>query len=313
MGTGPVTTNTMSGMFSFESLSGLVAFSVTVNSGSFAAAGRKLGLSASAVGKAVDRLELKLGARLFNRSTRALALTNEGEVVFRYAAKILNDLQDAQNELAQIQASPRGRLKISVPSIIGRRIVLPALPEFHAQFPDVVIDLSLNDLKVDVIEERYDLVLRLGELEDSSLQARRIGAHSFTTCASPDYLARHGTPQTVLELQQHHCIHYRFPTTGRLETWAFLGAASTPPIKPSIVLDDGEALASAALAGLGIIQAPAYLVKDDIANGRLQALLGGHPQQRGSIWLLWPARNAQAPRLRAFIEFIAERVAAQLE
>ncbi|WP_211263719.1 LysR family transcriptional regulator [Stenotrophomonas terrae] len=299
-------------MFSFESLSGLVAFSVTVNSGSFAAAGRKLGLSASAVGKAVDRLELKLGARLFNRSTRALALTNEGEVVFRYAAKILNDLQDAQNELAQIQASPRGRLKISVPSIIGRRIVLPALPEFHAQFPDVVIDLSLNDLKVDVIEERYDLVLRLGELEDSSLQARRIGAHSFTTCASPDYLARHGTPQTVLELQQHHCIHYRFPTTGRQETWAFLGAASTPPIKPSIVLDDGEALASAALAGLGIIQAPAYLVKDDIANGRLQALLGGHPQQRGSIWLLWPARNAQAPRLRAFIEFIAERVAAQL-
>lgn len=257
MGTGPVTTNTVSGMFSFESLSGLIAFSVTVNSGSFAAAGRKLGLSASAVGKAVDRLELKLGARLFNRSTRALALTNEGEVVFRYAAKILNDLQDAQNELAQIQASPRGRLKISVPSIIGRRIVLPALPEFHAQFPDVVIDLSLNDLKVDVIEERYDLVLRLGELEDSSLQARRIGAHSFTTCASPDYLARHGTPKTVLELQQHHFIHYRFPTTGRMETWAFLGAASTPPIKPSIVLDDGEALASAALAGLGIIQAPA--------------------------------------------------------
>lgn len=312
MGTGPVTTNTMSGMFSFESLSCLVALSVTVNSGSFAAAGRKLSLSASAVRKAVDRLELKLGARLFNRSTRALGLTNEGEVVFRYAAKILNDLQDAQNELAQIQASPRGRLKISVPSIIGRRIVLPALPEFHAQFPDVVIDLSLNDLKVDVIEERDDLVLRLGELEDSSLQARRIGAHSFTTCASPDYLARHGTPQTVLELQQHHCIHYRFPTTGRQETWAFLGAASTPPIKPSIVLDDGEALASAALAGLGIIQAPAYLVKDDIANGRLQALLGGHPQQRGSIWLLWPARNAKAPRLRAFIDFIAERVATQL-
>lgn len=312
MGTGPVTTNTMSGMFSFESLSCLVALSVTVNSGSFAAAGRKLSLSASAVRKAVDRLELKLGARLFNRSTRALGLSNEGEVVFRYAAKILNDLQDAQNELAQIQASPRGRLKISVPSIIGRRIVLPALPEFHAQFPDVVIDLSLNDLKVDVIEERDDLVLRLGELEDSSLQARRIGAHSFTTCASPDYLARHGTPQTVLELQQHHCIHYRFPTTGRQETWAFLGAASTPPIKPSIVLDDGEALASAALAGLGIIQAPAYLVKDDIANGRLQALLGGHPQQRGSIWLLWPARNAKAPRLRAFIDFIAERVATQL-
>jgi len=299
-------------MFSFESLSCLVALSVTVNSGSFAAAGRKLSLSASAVRKAVDRLELKLGARLFNRSTRALGLSNEGEVVFRYAAKILNDLQDAQNELAQIQASPRGRLKISVPSIIGRRIVLPALPEFHAQFPDVVIDLSLNDLKVDVIEERDDLVLRLGELEDSSLQARRIGAHSFTTCASPDYLARHGTPQTVLELQQHHCIHYRFPTTGRQETWAFLGAASTPPIKPSIVLDDGEALASAALAGLGIIQAPAYLVKDDIANGRLQALLGGHPQQRGSIWLLWPARNAKAPRLRAFIDFIAERVATQL-
>jgi len=302
----------MSGILSIESISGLVAFSVTVESGSFAAAGRKLGLSASASGKAVERLELRLGVRLLNRTTRSLALTGEGEILYRYVAKILKDLQEAERELQLAQNTPRGRLKISVPTVMGRRIVLPALLDFQTSFPEVTIDINLDDVKVDVIEEGYDLVLRLGELEDSGLQARCIGPHRFTTCASPEYLARHGVPGSPSDLNVHCCIHYRIPTTGRPENWAFTGASPTIPIKPAIVLNDGEALASAALSGLGIVQAPDYLVKDDIAAGRLRPVLEDYKCERGNVWLIWPSRSAALPRVRTFIDFIAERISKQL-
>lgn len=298
----------MSVMFSIESLSGLAAFAETVQSGSFAAAGRKLGLSASAVGKAVERLELRLGLRLLNRTTRSLALTGEGEVLYRYAARILNEIQEAEQELQLVQNTPRGRLKVSVPTVMGRKIVLPALRDFQVSFPDVIIDISLDDVKVDVIEGGYDVVLRLGELEDSSLRARRIGPHTFTTCASPGYLAEHGMPQTPLDLAAHCCIHYRFPTTGRPEIWAFKGVRLPKPIQPGIILNDGEGLASAARGGLGIVQAPNYLVKDDIAAGRLEAILEDYTDERGSIWLVWPPMSTRVPRVRAFIDFIAERV-----
>lgn len=302
----------MSGTFSIESFSGMVAFAATVESGSFAAAGRKLGLSASAAGKAVERLELKLGVRLLHRSTRSLGPTGEGEVLYRYVSKILKDLQEAERELQLVQNAPRGRLKVSVPTVMGRRIVLPALSDFHARFPEVMVDINLDDLIVDVIEDGYDLVLRLGELEDSRLQARNIGPHAFTTCASPAYLAQRGTPRTPADLSEHCCIHYRFPTTGRTETWAFKGEPPGRTFKPSSILNDGEALASAAIGGLGIVQVPSYLVKEDVAAGRLRPVLEDYTENRGSVSLLWPPRSAEVARVRAFIDFFAERIAARL-
>ncbi|MGE7990194.1 LysR substrate-binding domain-containing protein [Pseudomonas sp. NPDC089554] len=302
----------MSAISLIESFSGLVAFAAAAETGSFAAAGRKLGLSASAVGKAVERLELKLGLRLLNRTTRSLALTGEGEVLFRHVGNILKELQEAERELHLVQSTPRGRLKVSVPTVMGRKIVLPALRDFRSSFPEVTIDISLDDVKVDVIEDGYDIVLRLGELEDSGLQARCIGPHTFTTCASPEYLAQHGVPRSPADLHDHCCVYYRFPTTGRPETWAFRGPAPARPLKPNIVLNDGEALASAALGGLGIVQAPSYLVKEDVAAGRLHAVLEDYTENRGSIWLMWPPRCAQTPRARAFIDFITERIPQQL-
>jgi DNA-binding transcriptional LysR family regulator len=298
----------MSAIVSIESLSELVAFSVAVETGSFAAAGRKLGLSASAVGKSVERLEARLGLRLLNRTTRSLAMTGEGEVLHRYVARILKDLQDAEQELHLVQNTPRGRLRISVPTVMGRKIVMPALRDFQISFPDVTTDISLDDVKVDVIEGGYDLVLRLGDLEDSTLQARRIGPHTFITCASPEYLTQRGTPETPADLGEHCCIHYRFPTTGRPEVWAFKGPPLAKPIKPAIILNDGESLASAALGGLGIIQAPSYLVQEDVAAGRLQPVFAEFTDDRGSVWLVWPPMSSQVPKVRAFIDFIAERV-----
>lgn len=303
----------MSGISSIESISGLIAFSMAVESRSFASAGRKLGLSASAVGKAVERLEFKLNVRLLNRTTRSLALTGEGEVLYKYVARVLKDLQEAERELDLIQKTPRGRLKISVPTVMGRKVVVPALRDFQASFPNVTIDISIDDLMVDVIEQGYDLVLRLGELEDSSLQARRIGPHTFTTCASPEYLAKHGVPRIPSDLGDHCCIYYRFPTTGRSEIWTFgPPTKQAKQAKPAIIMNDGESLASAALSGLGIVQAPSYLVKDDVLAGRLQPVLTDYQQDRGSVWLLWPPRCAEVPRVRAFVDFIAERISKQL-
>ena len=299
-------------MLSIESLSGLVAFSSAVETGSFAAAGRKLGLSASAVGKAVERLEGQLDIRLLNRTTRSLALTGEGEVLFRYVTQILTDLKNAEQELHRLQSVPRGRLKISVPTVIGRKVIMPALRDFQIKFPDVTIDIYLDDVKVDIIDGAYDVVLRLGELSDSTMHARRIGPHTFTTCASPEYLAQHGIPQTPADLHAHCCIHYRFPTTGRPEVWAFKDLDRSKPLKAGIILNDGEALASAALGGLGIIQAPSYLVEEDIAAGRLSTVLANYTLDRGNVSLVWPPMSARVPKVRAFIDFISSRVSEKL-
>lgn len=302
----------MSSIVSIESLSGLVAFSVAVETGSFAAAGRKLGLSASAVGKAVERLEARIGLRLLNRTTRSLAVTGEGDILYRYVARILKELKDAEQELHLVQKAPRGRLKVSVPTVLGRKIIMPALLDFRTLFPEVTTDISLDDVKVDIIEGGYDVVLRLGELDDSTLRARRIGPHTFITCASPEYLARRGIPQSPADLHDHCCVYYRFPTTGRQEVWAFKNSHHATPSKPSVVLNDGESLASAALGGLGIIQAPSYLVSEDIAAGRLQAVLADYTDERGSVSLVWPPMSARAPKVRAFIDFMAERVSQKL-
>jgi DNA-binding transcriptional LysR family regulator len=302
----------MSAILSIESLRGLVAFSVAVETGSFAAAGRKLGLSASAVAKAVERLEARLRLRLLNRTTRSLAVTGEGEVLYRYVVRVLKDLQDAEQELHLLQVVPRGRLKVSVPTVLGRKIVMPALRDFQMKFPEITADISLDDVKVDVIEGGYDVVMRLGELDDSTLRARKIGPHTFITCASPSYLARHGIPQSPADLHKHHCIFYRFPTTGRPEVWAFKELRQTKLVKPATILNDGEALASAALGGLGVIQVPSYLVQDDIAAGRLQVVLADFTDERGSVSLLWPPMSARVPKVRAFIDFMAERVLNEL-
>lgn len=296
----------MSVITSLDSFPGLVAFVATVEAGSFAAAGRKLGLSASAVGKSVARLESRLSVKLLQRTTRSIALTGEGEMLHAQSSRILEELRDLEAAISRGRTTPRGRLKVSVPTVVGRRKIVPALPGFLEQYPDVELDIWLDDQKVDIIEEGYDLVLRLGDLESSGLSARNIGPHSFLTCGAPAYFAKHGVPRTPHELAMHQCIRYRYPSTGRLEEWAFKG--TNPSHKPGrgLPLNDGEALATAARAGLGVIQAPKYLVADDIAEGRLQVVLDEYTCNRGSLWLVWPYARAQVPRVRVFADFLAD-------
>ena len=294
---------------SLESLNGLIAFASAVQTGGFSAAGRQLGLSASAVGKAVERLEFRLGTRLLNRTTRSLALTGEGEVLYHYVDKVLKDLQEAERELNTRQGTPRGRLRITATPVLGRRFLVPALHDFHALYPEVKVALSFDLPRPDIIEEGFDLALWAGELEDSSLQARRVGSYALITCASPRYLAENGTPTSIADLGSHCCLHYRHRGSQRLEPWRFQNhTISRPPIPaPDCHLNDADALAEAAVAGLCIVQLPDFVVREEIATGRLQEVLRSDAVAPLGIFLVWPPMSAQALRVRVFIEFISKR------
>ena len=298
----------MSVIVSLESMRGLVAFVASVESGGFAAAGRRLGVSASAVGKAVARLESRLGVRLLQRTTRSIALTGEGRLFFERASRIIEDVREAETAIAETRASPRGRLKVSMPAAFGRCVLVPALGQFVADYPDISLDISLDDRMVEIVEEGFDLVLRTGELDDSRLVARKLSPHRFVTCASPAYLERHGAPMTPDEVPNHTCLRFRFPTTGRLEYWAFKGWK--PPGRPANgpVFNDSEAVVLAAAAGLGLAQAPHYLVAQPIAEGRLQSLLADYAVDRGAIWLVWPPGRTDSPRARVFADFLASLI-----
>lgn len=300
----------MSAIANLESMSGLVAFVASVETGGFAAAGRRLGVSASAIGKAVARLEARLGVRLLQRTTRSIALTGEGNLLFERAARIIEDIQEAENAIAETRTFPRGRLKVSIPAAMGRRIIVPALDQFIAAYPKIALDVSLDDRTVDVVEGGFDLVLRTGELEDSRLIARKLAPHRFVTCASPAYLERRGAPETPDDVPNHTCLRLRFPTTGRLEYWAFKGwkPPGRPPTGP--VFNDSEAVALAALAGLGLAQLPHYLAARAIADGRLRTVLASYAVDRGGIWLVWPPARSESPRVRVFAEFLTRLIKA---
>lgn len=297
---------------SLESLNGLVAFATAVQAGSFSAAGRQLGLSASAVGKAVERLELRLTTRLLNRTTRSLALTSEGEVLYHYADKVLKDLQEAERELSMRQHSPRGRLRISAAPVLGRKMLLPLMRDFHARYPEVIVNVNLDAAHLDLIEEAFDLGLWAGELEDSSLQARLLGSYALITCAAPAYFAEHGIPTSPDELADHHCLYYRHPDNERLEPWRYQDKLIPKPAYLNKALNDAEALASAALAGLGIVQVPDYMVRNELADGRLLEILKAHAPATRGVFLVWPPLSAQIPRVRVFIDFIVAQLGPQL-
>jgi DNA-binding transcriptional LysR family regulator len=301
----------MSEIASFDSLSGMAAFVASVDAGGFAAAGRKLGISASAVGKSVGRLEVRLGVTLLHRTTRSIALTREGERLYESAARILRDVREAEDAIGCARDMPRGQLKVSVPTVVGRRVIVPALPRFIEKYPDLKIDLRLDDLLVDIVAEGYDLVLRLGDLEDSRLMARAVAPHRFVTCAAPSYLEANSVPNDPADLARHRCIRYRFPTTGLIEQWKFKGALVPWDARQGMILNDGEALAAAAVAGLGIVQVPAYQVSEYLAANSLRPVLNEYAADRGSVWLVWPPARAEVPRVRVFAEFITNLLASQ--
>ncbi|WP_350577290.1 LysR family transcriptional regulator [Pseudomonas sp. HY2-MNA-CIBAN-0224] len=292
-----------------DSLNGFVVFVQVAETRSFVAAGRLLGVSASAVGKSVARLEEKLGVRLFHRSTRSVTLTAEGALFLERSRRILAEIEAAQQELSQASAAPRGRLRVSLPMVSS--LVLPVLGEFMRAFPEIELDLDFTDRRVDVIEEGFDAVVRIGNPVDSRLSARRLGSFAMQVVASPDYLALRGTPQVPADLLQHTCMHYRWPNSGKLETWALRQAPGEPELQlpTSMICNNVETRVCFALQGLGVTYLPEFAIREPLADGRLQLILEDYVEHRGVFYVLWPASKHPSPKVRALVDFLCTRIA----
>ncbi|MEN0038791.1 MAG: LysR family transcriptional regulator [Cellvibrio sp.] len=286
----------------------LAIFAVVVECGSFSAAGRILELSASAVSRTIDRIEGRLGVRLLLRSTRALSMTAEGRTYFQAARSILLELDDAELQVAN-QGAPRGRLRISASLSHGRLFVVPLLKEFAALYPEILIDISLTDALVDIAAGQADVAIRFGPLADSALTARKLSENRRVIVASPDYLARYGTPQTPADLLAHNCLNFNFR---RSETrWPFRvnGQYTWLEIKGGIEANSGETLGQLALLGVGIARLGVFGVEGDIKAGRLIPILEEfNPGDVDQIHAVFIGGSNMPTRTRVFIDFIAERL-----
>lgn len=287
-----------------DSFSGLESFVRAADLLSFAEAGRALGISASAVGKNVARLEQQLGLRLFHRTTRQVRLTQEGSLFHERCRRILDELHDARAAMQAAAEAPRGRLRVSLPTI-GYRFLLPVLPEFQARYPEVELDLDFNDHLVDVVEAGLDVVIRSGELADSRLVARRLGPFRFILAASPAYLSKRGVPLTPPDLAGHSSLRYRFLNSGKLEEWMLPGLPAMPIV---LVCNNMEAMLGAAVSGLGLAYMPDFLARDALARGELQQVLAEQLTHSGQFSALWPSSRQLSPKVRAFVDFASERL-----
>lgn len=292
-----------------DSLSGIVAFVKAAETLSFVAAARALGVSPSAVGKNVARLEQTMGVRLFQRSTRRVHLTAEGVLFFERCRRILDDLQDAETMLSHAVQAPRGKLRVSLPTV-GYRFLLPHLLEFRHLYPEIEMDLDFNDNLVDVIDEGVDIAIRSGSLPDSRLMARRLGPFRFVLCAAPSYLRRKGIPQTPAALEQHDCIHYRFVTTGKLMNWSMAADKEGALLRltSALTCNNMEAVLAAAIDGHGIAYMPDFLARQAVGEGRLQTVLDDHVTDQGQFWAVWSSSRHLTPKIRVFVDFIATRL-----
>lgn len=292
-----------------DRLTGLEVFARVAGAGSLSAAARALGMSQTMVTKHIAALESRLGVKLFHRTTRRLSITEAGRNYLESSARILAEIEAADAAVAADRVEPRGLLRLNAPVSFGTRQIAPLLAEFAQRHPRVTVELGLNDRLVDLVEEGWDLAIRIGNLSNSSLIARRIAPCRIVVCAAPSYLRARGTPRTVASLADHNCLGYTLSQRTPIDRWVF-GADVGVQISGNLRANNGDALRAAAIAGQGIIHQPTFIVADDIREGRLVALALDQPTvELGGIYAVFlPDRHPPA-RVRAFIDFIAGRFA----
>jgi DNA-binding transcriptional LysR family regulator len=287
----------------------IAIFAKVVELRSFAAAAAELALSKATVSKAVTRLEERLGARLFNRTSRRLALTDAGRTLSGRAAQLLADGEAAENEALAQSAAPRGLVRLAAPMTFGVKVLAPLLPEFLAQYPEVSVDLHLSDAMVDLIGEGFDVGVRIASLPDSSLVARRLCAIPRYTVAAPAYLERYGRPTHPMHLAQHKCFGYAYLSTPG--TWHYTNAdGEQATVRPSGQLraNNGDAVLPALIAGLGIADLPEFIVGEAIAAKQVEVILQGWKQVEGAAHLVMPPGGPRPARVEVLIEFLASRL-----
>ena len=291
-----------------EDLSAMAVFARVVEMESFSGAARALGLSKSAVSKRVGRLEDRMGLRLLNRTTRRLSLTEAGAAFYQGCRRVVAEAEAAERAVTRLASAPRGRLKVNAPMSFGVRHLAPALPDFMARYPELNVDLTLNDRVVDLVEEGFDLAIRIAPLAESSLIARRLAPNRLVLCAAPSYLAAHGAPRAVEDLKGHECLLYSYQAAG--DVWRLCGPGGERRLAVTgrLRINNGDALLAAALGGLGVALLPCFICGQDLRAGRLiQVLPAWSGPADTAIAAVYPASRNLSPKVRVFVDFLTER------
>jgi LysR family transcriptional regulator for bpeEF and oprC len=289
-------------------LQAMEVFVQVVDTGSFTRAADQLQLPKASVSTLVQALENTLAVKLLHRTTRHVSVTADGAVYYERCLRILADVRDAEESLSRERASPSGRLRVDVATGIANDIIIPALPDFFARYPDIALEMGCGDRPVDLVEEGVDCAIRGGELPDSNLIARRIGMLHFFTGASPAYLARHGKPSHPEQLREHICVNYFSSKTGKLFDWDFTKGDETLRIAlpGHFAVNDSTAYTNAGLAGLGIVQMAAYAMQAHVAAGRIELLLEDWASAPIPLHVVYPQNRHLSAKVRVFVEWVAD-------
>ncbi|WP_299798443.1 LysR substrate-binding domain-containing protein [uncultured Shewanella sp.] len=286
-------------MFNWEGVSEFVA---VAEAESFTKASKRLGISTAQVSRQVSALETRMATKLFHRTTRKVSVTEVGRIYYQHCRQVLDGLEEAERAITNLQSTPRGLLKITAPVTYGERTLAPLVNDFIAKYPELEVKVSLTNQKVDLIDEGYDLAIRLGQLEDSSMMAKRLGSRTQYVCASPDYVSTFGIPHSLSELEQHNCLQ------GTLDYWRFQegGKTRNVRVKGNLSCNSGHALVDAAIKGIGIIQLPDYYVLPFLEDGQLIPLLEQNRQPDEGIWALYPHNRHLSPKVRMLLDYLSE-------
>lgn len=289
-----------------DRLHGILVFLRVVENGTLSAAARALGVSTAAVSAALARLERKLAVRLLNRTTRRLSLTAEGAEFYARCKQITADLEEAELTVGRAGRVASGRLRVGMPSALGRMWIVPRLPDFVRKYPAVTLEIVCSDFVPHTIEDGLDISVQVGELQASRLAVRRLGSTRYVVCAAPKYLAERGAPNTPEDLMGHTCLTYRRPRNGRVRDWQFSNGAAMRHLAVNGIMtfNSGEALVAAAHAGLGIIQVAGYYAQSLLESGALVEILGDCKAGGYEISAVFPRQQRVAPKLRVFIDFL---------
>lgn len=291
-----------------SNIAGLAVFAKVVEQESFSRAAEELGVSKSAVSKQVSALEARLGARLLNRTTRRLSLTEAGARLFERCRRIITEVEAAEEEAGQLHSRPTGTLRLSAGMSLGHLHLAPAIAEFIDNHPDLNVELVLNDRIVDLIEEGYDLALRIGRLEASTLIQRRLTPIRLLTVAAPDYLDRRGEPLHPSELWDHDCISYSYVRAGGAWPFNIPDGPARVKINPRIQINNGDAIARVVEAGAGITQLPSFIIFEGMSGGRLRTVLDSFEPPPLGLYAVYPQSRNLSVKVRIFIDFLARKL-----
>ena len=279
---------------------GVCEFAAVAETESFTAAAKRLGISTAQVSRQITALEDRLGTKLFYRTTRRVSLTEAGGIYYQQCRQVLDGLEAAERAVTNLQRAPQGKIKLTAPVTYGEQYITPLINDFVLQYPALEVNLVLTNQQLDLIDEGYDLAIRLGKLVDSSLIARKLTSRSLHLCASPDYLQRQGTPFALGELEQHNCL------LGTMDFWRFeeSGQEKNVRVRGNLRCNSGNGLLDAALKGMGLVQLPDYYVGSHLDSGALISVLAPFQPPQEGIWALYPHNRHLSPKIRMLVDFL---------